>query len=290
MTRKIRFGIVICLGIILISLSTSGSQAIDLKKNKVLLGGTTAGVQGAGAEVSGYDRCKKECTPEDNSCQALIKQYEELEPQINTLYDEESQIIDENVSKDKNVKKLADEVQKLFDQMSKAKSDNRESIKTKLTTKFNDLENAIGPMNPRINIISGELKKKNAALEKIDKQLSEIANKKFIKNKQEEGNKTTPADSAKPGASEEKKNDVVDVNQKSYLKHGDLVAWGIPGIPSIPVAKPSKPVHQEKTVTEKQVSDQTYQALRSVEQGSEKVTQSDVDQFLNQLNAQTAKN
>ena len=81
-----------------------------------------------------------------------------------------------------------------------------------------------------------------------------------------------------------------DVNPVSYsFSSGDLVAWGIPGVgvPSVP--RVSAPKHEQKNVTEKKVSDESYNALRVVETESVKISDSDKDTFLMQLNSLTSE-
>ncbi|MGD9580012.1 MAG: hypothetical protein AB7V50_01450 [Vampirovibrionia bacterium] len=87
----------------------------------------------------------------------------------------------------------------------------------------------------------------------------------------------------------------VELQKQSYLQNGELVAFGIPGIPHIPTPKintskssnSSKSSNASSQPAQQPVSDAGYNALRSVETASDKVTDSEKDQFLTELGSRS---
>jgi hypothetical protein len=82
--------------------------------------------------------------------------------------------------------------------------------------------------------------------------------------------------------------DVIPENYK--LNNGDLIAWGGFGIPSIPKPRlktksSSKP---QPAQAQQPVDDETYNALKSVEEQSSKISEAQKDEFLRKLNTQSA--
>jgi hypothetical protein len=70
------------------------------------------------------------------------------------------------------------------------------------------------------------------------------------------------------------------------LKTGELLAWGIP-VPSIPTPRINKKSSSGKPAdvpNQAEVSDETYNCLKSMEERSNSVTDTQVDQFLQGLN------
>ena len=77
------------------------------------------------------------------------------------------------------------------------------------------------------------------------------------------------------------------------LADGDLIAWGIPYVPRIPVPRSRKHTSTSSSSSstssqQSQINDETYKALRMVEENSEKITDSEKTEFLNKLNARAA--
>lgn len=78
------------------------------------------------------------------------------------------------------------------------------------------------------------------------------------------------------------------------LENGELLAWGIPSIPHIPAPKPKATTTSSSSTSapaeQKEVSDEGYKSLRSVEIESEKVTEPEKDQFISELNSRVGSN
>jgi len=184
-----------------------------------------------------------------------------LEKQVNELKAK----LDEEKNKGKDITKLSEELDSKTEKLNTALKE------------VKSFEEQLNALNQEIITKSTEMKNLNIKLDELSQQ------------QPTDLNKNNPAE---PNFNElDEKNENNDQNDvvpesKSYLKSGDLLAWGIPGIPSIPMGGPK---HSEKNVQEKKSSDQGYQALRTVEQESEKITEADKDTFLNQLKTQITK-
>lgn len=155
----------------------------------------------------------------------------------------------------------------------------QELIQQKIDTKKKEIES----LQAKYNALAEEDRKR-----KEEQKKNEAENNNENINK---GNETPSTPDCTDDAT--KNNDQMDVPpvNKSYLEPGDLVAWGIPFVPSIPIGGPKKSSQGtgEKNIQEVQSSDTGYQALRSVEQESEKITDADKDAFLAGLKTQTNK-
>lgn len=142
------------------------------------------------------------------------------------------------------------------------------------------------------------LQAKYNTLAEEDRKRKEEQKKNEAENKPENNNENINKGNETPSTPDctddaTKNNDQMDVPpvNKSYLEHGDLLAWGIPFVPTIPIGGPKKSSQGtgEKNIQEVQSSDAGYQSLRTVEQASEKITDTDKDTFLAGLKAQVNK-
>lgn len=84
----------------------------------------------------------------------------------------------------------------------------------------------------------------------------------------------------------------VEPVEAGYLENGDLVAWGIPSIPHIPTPRPKTTTSSSSSAPaqQKEITDAGYKALRSVETESGKVTDTEKDQFISELNSRVGSN
>jgi hypothetical protein len=176
-------------------------------------------------------------------------------------------------------KEQAKKMQQQVD-MDKEKADKQQKLYALALTLNND-----------VKVLSDEVEKINSDLNVLCKNLDSLYTKLRdgadinIDGKQEL--KTNPENDVDNSndLNEGYEFDVIP-DRNISLTSGDLLAWGIPYIPSVPRVH-TEP-NQQKNIEERQVSDQTYQSLRSVENFSEKITDSDKDQFLMELNTRTS--
>lgn len=160
----------------------------------------------------------------------------------------------------------------------------------KLIRKIKDLKKNVDGLKEEKAQNNEELKVLEARMSSFDKLFVDLAKGKVSEQEAKELMQSPlPQEQEKnPDCSEENKTQVdVEPTPQAYLKHGDLIAWGIPRIPSIPRAKSNSSSSSSSSSSSqaKQVNDESYKAVRSMEQNSEKVTDSEVDQFLNELSS-----
>lgn len=230
------------------------------------------GIPGAGGVGDG-DKAGNINKENLSKIKEIKRKIDALEMSINKNTSEISSI-EQKKTQDKLIKKLQKEVKGLekdleaFTKKGKPISE----IESKLSAKQSELDKAMSEYEVQITELKTKL---NCDKEKKQELEEEIKTLETSSDLPVELNKTTLFIY-----------DQYDVqpHANAYLQDGALLAWGIPSIPSIPRSQPKK----ERQVQEKQVSDETYNALRSVENQSEQITDSDKSQFLNELNSRAA--
>ena len=196
------------------------------------------------------------------------------------------------------------EIVDIYKDISKEKNNFCKSLKKgdfKGTGHDNEANKLVGQRNNRDDLLKKkEIKEKDAELVKkypiACSLFVDSLKQQSIIEKQERMEKM--ADSLAKEAQDYKNGnqDQPDVEpvESGYLESGDLVAWGIPGIPYIPTPSPkAKTSSSSSTSTpaqKQEISDEGYKSLRSIEMESEKVTEPEKDQFISELNSRVGSN
>lgn len=131
-----------------------------------------------------------------------------------------------------------------------------------------------------------ELKSQEEEMYKFDKLFVDLA-KGNITEEQAKALMDKPAQEDSSCPDEDLDQPDVPVSPQALLHSGDLVAWGIPSIPSIPrpASKSTSSSSSSTSAQSQPVNDAGYKAVRGMEQESEKVTDSEITQFLSDLSS-----
>lgn len=83
------------------------------------------------------------------------------------------------------------------------------------------------------------------------------------------------------------------LDHSSYnLQHGDLIAWGVPGVPRIPAPRKTTKTNassnntQQAPAAQEECKDPIFNNIKLIESNASKVTDTEKDQFLNELKSQ----
>lgn len=285
MNKKFKSGMIIIMGALILGLTVSpvsakrGGDDSNLK-------GDSAGVAGS---TGGNLKATGLCLSED--CKKIRNQINSISNTLNTykseIIDYQSQI--SKIKKEKNFNSTQKEIDKIKKDIESKKAQSKpiDNLESKLTLKQSDLQKLLDQIKEN----ETKIETVNAKILDTEKQKQELENEyERVAGQEKNGgiNKDSIKKDQMEGTDKDTETDV-EPEKSGYLKSGDLLAWGVPGIgiPSIP-----RVTHEEKskTVSDRQVSDETYNAVKSVEQESEKITDTDKDAFLMQLNMQAAQN
>jgi hypothetical protein len=275
MTRKIKLLLVAFFAILM--LSNLSAQAFDMGGDKAMPGTATAGVAGAAEDKL---LAETKCPSTIDGCRQIFRKQKNLYDDIRK--DRETLQILKSMSSSECSSDLEKKVEKLQKKYENAKKDKKQKFREELTLNKKKLELLNNPVDAATV---------NA---RIDEKLQEMKQVKEESDRLVKGEESAPVEEEKSTDGELLNFDQFDVTpQNNLLNDGELVAWGIPrpGIPSIPKPKKntsSSSSSSSSTSSQKQVSDETYKALRSVEENSAKVTDSEKDQFLSELNQRAA--
>ncbi|MEW5818953.1 MAG: hypothetical protein AB1782_02065 [Cyanobacteriota bacterium] len=285
MNRKMK--LVLVAFILITIISSASTPAFDRGGDNAITGSGTAGVAGAGDYIV---RVSSVCIERD--CIKIRKQIDQLNEQIEDKVDNQFKSLNtlpEDLEKDFNaILNDSNYISETLNKINVMPVDNKGNKKKKAEKREAFIK----------DYCNGSLENK---LDQIVEQKAKII---------EEYEKTTPLEDWRSELEglRTQRNGLVDQYKEvekgflntSYmdsmldvipentfrLESGDLIAWGIPhpGIPSIPRPKPKQePPASNPADQQPQASDETYNALRQVEQISDKVTDTEKDQFIQSL-------
>lgn len=254
------------------------SYAFKFSNNVSPSGEPVAGGVGAtGVTITPGDFCvSKKCNDLRLQIGSIQKQIDEDDLKLETLV---------NNLTDSRIEKLRSEI----NQLQNKKLSKEEGIL--LSKKILELVAIAETVSPEVATLKERILSNKVQVQIIKEQIDEIATDEDKESGMDSGvEEKDDSSQDETDTDDESSSYEYDVNPISYsLNSGDLVAWGIPGVgvPSIP--RVSAPQHEQKNITEKKVSDESYNALRVVETESIKISDSDKDTFLMQLNSLTSE-
>lgn len=240
-----------------------------------------AGVGGASGSSLSVNSLLKEKLCLTDGCKELGKEMVGLVNLIEANEEKMFTAIDK--IKDKDVKSLKKDYDKALEAIENNENDlnlakDLEAAKTKLVELASQSSCYVNTFKTEVDSDRQKLKK---LMDKYEEE---------YKNSKKEDSSSTEGSEDDLDFSDLQKSSQYDVepSQMISLKQGDLLAWGIPYVPSIPLPKPKaqpqaqSAVTQEVTATPK-VSDKTFQALDTIEVNSSKISEAQKDQFLSGL-------
>lgn len=234
-------------------------------------GSNTAGLGGLGEALRALKnpeviRCKT------GVCLTLKSKIEKINEKIDSSICSYSKSIEDfNLKKTTLTKEEKNKIDVLRKDVKKFKNKNSAEYEKKREEMFAEFAN----LDPQKASAYSEIKTERQARIDLNDELLEKA--KLMNSSDEPENQDQP--------------DVEPV-EAGCLENGDLVAWGIPSIPHIPSPKPKTTSSSSSSTPaeQKEVTDAGYKALRSVETESGKVTDTEKDQFISELNSRVGSN
>ena len=270
MKYKLKKAILLSFCLILIgSLNAQIEAQIMPKENANSQGiAPTAGL--GGANEGNLKASGTVCPPRLKACWDIFEKMKEVQLSVSTDQQKQKALQDQV---NKNESKIA----KLKKEISEKIAKNKDPKK-----KQKELEELLKQ--------SKDLETLNAQIAEKEKQISILeAQRVDLINGNKKEQEIEPVE-------EEDQTDI-EPEESGYLPNGELLAWGVPYVPSIPRPRKtnsssnSNNSNNSSSTTQAKPSDASYNALRSVEENSAKITDTDKNAFLNELDSRaTASN
>lgn len=277
--KKFKLALVVILALFTLSASPSIAKKLKRGSTDAHSSFSVAGVGGATGSSLNVNKLLKEKMCLTDSCKTLSKEMIGLVNLISANETKMYSAIDK--IKEKEIKILRNEYYEKVEDFKKAKTNsqnNLEVLEKDLVETETKLIDLASKNSCYVNTFKTEINSDK-------KQLQDLMNKY-----KQEYEKSQTSDSSLDSQDKEdidfsdlEKSSMFDVEplETISLKQGDLLAWGIPSVPRIPVPKPKAKPETQAGATE--VKDETYRALWNIESNSSKITDSQKDQFLTDL-------